>query len=122
MMIKEIENMLGKPYGADLKGQSRKFVCWKFCRDIYKLLGLHLSLQHQTGLTRIENPEISCIVLFCVAGLWHAGVVWPDTLHFIHAAAADMSELYPTEYIVCKERLTSWPYKMLIEGFYESKK
>ncbi len=116
-----IEEMINKPYGEDLQGQSRKFICWKFCRDVYKLLGLPtLHLQHQSGLTRIEEPVVPCVVLFCAAMDWHSGVVWPDGLHFVHACSPNMFDLKPTEFIIQKDRLTAWPWKLLIEGYYDS--
>lgn len=120
-MIDAIQNILNKPYGTDLQGQSRKYVCWRFCRDIYKLLDLPplKKIQHQSGLTRIPVPVLSCIVLFYIAGDWHAGVVYPDTLHFIHASPLDVYNRETTEYVACRERLTGWPYKLMIEGYYE---
>lgn len=114
-----IEQMLGKPYGMDLQGQSRRYVCWNFCRDIYSLFGLRLQLQHRRGLTRITDPVVPCIVLFRAAADWHSGVVWPDGLHFIHASPRDIFDPKPTEYVVLKDRLTAWPYNLLIEGFYD---
>lgn len=116
--MKAIEQMLGKPYGQDLQGQSRRFVCWHFCRTIYSLFGLKLQLQYQKGLTRIPGPVVPCIVLFRAAADWHSGVVWPDGLHFIHASPRDIFDPNPTEYVVRKDRLTLWPYKVIIEGFY----
>ncbi len=120
MINETIQDMLNKPYGADLQGQSRKFVCWKFCRDVYELLGYPpLKLKVQSGLTRIPNPTLNCIVLFQMAGEWHAGVVYPDVLHFIHASPLDIHNRETTEYVACRERLTAWPYKLMIEGYYE---
>ena len=114
-----IQAMINRPYGADLRGQSSRFVCWKFCRDIYALLGLPpLKLQHQSGLTRIQTPVVPCIVLFRAVMSWHSGVVWPDGLHFIHASTRNIFDPTLREYIVRKDRLTAWPYKMVIEGYY----
>lgn len=111
--------MLNKPYGADLQGQGRRYVCWKFCRDIYQLLGLPpLKLQYQRGLTRIDIPVVPCIVLFHAAMSWHSGVVWPDGLHFIHASTENIFDPALDEYVIRCERLTIWPYKMIIEGYY----
>lgn len=117
-MIEAIENILNKPYGADLQGQSRRFVCWKFCRDIYELLG-YPPLKGQSDLTRIAAPMLHCIVSFHVAGEWHVGIVYPDVLHFIHAAPLDIRNRETTEYVAARERLTVWPYKLMIEGYYE---
>lgn len=119
-MNEAVQNILNKPYGAELQGQNRRYVCWKFCRDIYKLLDFPplKQLQHQSGLKKIPAPVLHCIVIFCMAGDWHAGVVYPDTLHFIHASPLDIQNRNTTEYIACKERLTGWPYKLMIEGYY----
>ncbi len=114
-----INDMLNMPYGADLQGQGRRFICWKFCRDVYTLLGLPaLHLQHQRGLTRIEEPVVPCVVLFRAAMDWHSGVVWPDGLHFVHAGPQNIFDPDPKEFIVHKDRLTAWPWKQLIEGYY----
>lgn len=117
----QILSMLNKPYGEGLQGQSRRFICWKFCREIYSILGLpSLKLQYQKGLTRITEPIVPCIVLFHIAADWHSGVVWPDGLHFIHACSQNIFDPNPKEYIVCKNRLTVWPYNLIIEGYYAS--
>lgn len=118
-MIDAVQNLLNKPYGADLIGQSKKFICWKFCRDVYQLLGYPpLKLQYQSGLTRIPASVLYCIVLFHAAGDWHAGVVYPDALHFIHASTKNIFDPTIREYVARKDRLTAWPYKQLIEGYY----
>ena len=117
-MNEEIKAMLNKPYGAGLQGQNGRYVCWHFCKEVFALLGVKLKLQHQSGLTRIVNPVVPCIVLFRAGLDWHSGVVWPDGLHFVHACPQDIFDPNPVEYFVCKDRLTGWPYKMLIEGYY----
>jgi len=116
-MIDEIQKMLNKPYGIGLQGQSKRFVCWKFCRDVYELLGLQIP-QHHDQLHRIRAAIVPCIVLFHAADKWHSGVVYPDGLHFIHASTENIFDPNPQEYIVRKDRLTIWPYNLLIEGYY----
>lgn len=119
-MIDEIQKLLNKPYVVEGK-QKRKCVCWHFCTEVYTLLG-RPKLQaffRARGLTRLAEPTLYCIVLFNMAGDWHAGVVYPDILHFIHAAPLDIHNRDTTEYVACKERLTAWPYNLLIEGYYE---
>ena len=119
-MIEEIRNILNKPFGDDLQGQSRKYVCWVFCRKVYEILGLPpLKQAHKAGLQSIAKPVVPCIVLFHISGEWHSGVVYPDTLHFIHAAPLDIQHRETTKYVACKERLTVWPYNLLIEGYYD---
>lgn len=116
-----IRNMLNKPYTVPLRAQGKRYICWSFCRQVYSLFGLRLHLQYQKGLTRIAGPVVPCIVLFRAAMDWHSGVVWPDGLHFIHACPKNMFDPDPgQEYIVCKDRLTAWPYNLLIEGYYHS--
>ena len=115
----QILSMLNKPYGEDLQGQSRRFICWHFCREVYTLLGLNLPHGHsQNELVRISKPIVPCIVLFHAVISWHSGVVWPDGLHFIHTRPKNIFDLNPTEYITQKARLTVWPYKIAIEGYY----
>ena len=116
---KAIITMLNRPYGTDLKGQGRKFICWHFCKEVYKILGLELQhLNDQRELNRIAQPVVPCIVLFRAVVDWHSGVVWPDGLHFIHACPKDIVAVHPGEYVVHKDRLTIWPYNLLIEGYY----
>lgn len=119
-MNEAVQNILNKPYGEHTHGQSRRYVCWHFCCSIYKLLNLPplRGVLHQRDLTRIATPTLHCIVLFSAAGDWHAGVVYPDTLHFIHASPLDIQDRETTEYVACKERLTVWPYNLMIEGYY----
>ncbi len=115
----KIEDMLNKSYGEDLQGQSRKFICWIFCREVYDLLGLQLHhFFHERKLIRINTPIVPCIVLFRIGANWHSGIVWPDGLHFIHASTKNIFDPNQQEYIVRKDRLTVWPYKSLIEGYY----
>jgi len=121
-MVEETQHIiaiLNKPYGTDLQGQGKKFICWYFCREVYKILGLKLQhLNDQRELKRITQPVIPCIVLFRAAVDWHSGVVWPDGLHFIHTRSMNIFDPNPTDYFACKDRLTIWPYKQLIEGYY----
>ena len=117
--MKNIENMINKPYGANLQGQSRRYICWHFCREVYNILGLPLKNFHLTQqLDRIEGPAVPCIVLFHAVVNWHSGVVWPDGLHFIHACPTNIFDLNPKEYFIRKDRLTIWPFKQFIEGYY----
>lgn len=114
-----IRSMLNKPYKVPLEGQGKRFVCWKFCREIYSILGMQLPHNHsQRELTRITEPTVPSIVLFHAVVSWHSGVTWPDGLHFIHACPRNIFDPNPTEYIVHKDRLTIWPYKLIIEGYY----
>lgn len=117
-----IEEMLNKPYGANLQGQSKRYICWHFCCEVYKQFGLQLPHNHQQGLSRLIGIQIPVpsIVLFHAVMSWHSGVVWPDGLHFIHACSLNMFDLDPKEFIIKKDRLTTWPWKLLIEGYYAS--
>ncbi|MBA7608070.1 hypothetical protein ES703_15245 [subsurface metagenome] len=119
-----ITDMLGKPYVVEGTDQSHKHICWSFCREICALFELPLQhYQHyDKQLCRITEPVVPCIVLFHVVIDWHAGVVWPDGLHFVHASPKNILDPNPTEYVVRKDSLTAWPYKLLIEGYYHNSK
>lgn len=119
----KIQNLLNKPYKRLLLGdQGRKHVCWSFCREIYAILGMRLPHSHsQRNLFRITEPIVPCIVLFHAVVNWHSGVVWPDGLHFIHASTRNIFDPNQTEFIARKDRLTAWPYNMIIEGYYSTK-
>lgn len=121
MIAKQIQEILNEPFGQNLAGQSRKYVCWAFCRHVYRLLGLPRlkNLQHQTQMKKIDKPVVPCIVLFNMGGDWHSGVVYPDTLHFIHATPVDIKDRNTNQYVACRERLTGWPWSLIIEGYYE---
>jgi len=113
-----IEDILNKPYIVT-KEQGKRYVCWTFCKEVYSQLGMSLeNFFHDRQLHRIPEPSINCIVLFRIGNRWHSGVVWPDGLHFIHASTKNIFDPNETDYIVCKDRLTGWPYKFLIEGYY----
>ena len=117
--MKKIEDMINRPYGANLQGQSRRYVCWHFCREVYSLLGMELKCFNlQKELTRTAEPVVPCIVLFHAVTNWHSGVVWPDGLHFIHACPLNIFEPDPKEYLIRMDRLTIWPFEPLIEGYY----
>ena len=112
--------MLNKPYALPVEDQNHEYICWNFCREIYSILGLQLQPAYrQRNLGRMTEPQVPCIVLFQAARNWHVGVVWPDGLHFIHASPKNIFDPSPyQEYIVQKDRLTAWPYNLIIEGYY----
>jgi hypothetical protein len=115
-----IRAMIGLPYTWPKDGQSRKYVCWYFCREVYKILGLQLPRSH-TRLKRLTEPVLPCIVLFRAIDRWHSGVVWPDGLHFIHACGPNIFDPEPVECIIRLDRLTSWPFNNIIDGFWNAK-
>ena len=99
-----------------------KEVCWKFCRQVFGLYNINLPEFPHKGLKRIEKNQITIpsIVLFRGAK-WHSGIVWPDGLHFIHTnfeTPLENEKNRESCHIVRKERLTSWPWNTLIEGYY----
>lgn len=112
-----IEELLNKPYGADFKDQSKRSICWHFCCEVFAQFGTKLTCPH-SQLTRIATTQVPCIVLFRAVLDWHSGVVWPDGLHFVHATPVNIFDLSPMQYIVREDRLTVWPYKSLVEGYY----
>jgi len=89
--------------------------CWAFCQEILRLYDQVLPDDPQGGLRKIEQPHVPCVVLFAIAGDWHAGVVWPDGLHFIHAAPTDEKGL--ARY-VRQDRLTLEPWSLVLKGYY----
>lgn len=114
MMNWTVRNMLNKPYTIE-GDEDIRTICWHFCRKVYSTLGMELPVTHHEHLlNKLATPVVPCIVLLRIAGRWHSGVVWPDGLHFIHVCFDAGSQ----EYIVRKDRLTAWPYRLLIEGFY----
>jgi len=115
----ELQQMIGKPYVV-ARAHSHRYICWHFCRKVYSLLGLNLKNFHlQQELKRVLSPAPRCIVLFQSGAIWHAGVVWPDGLHFIHAKTRNFFDSTDNDYFACKDRLTIWPFKHLIEGYYK---
>jgi len=120
MIEDTIENMINKPYGTNLQGQNKRYICWHLCREVYQLLGLQLKNFHLgQDLIRKDISTVPCIVLFHAVVSWHSGVVWPDGLHFIHACPRNIFDPNCTEFFVQKDRLTIWPYTRIIEGYYE---
>lgn len=117
MRNEAVENLLYKPYVV-AGAHGRRYVCWHLCRKVYELLGCQLKSQSELR-QQLAEPVVPCIVMFRAVMSWHSGVVWPDALHFIHACSVNMFDPNPNEYVIKKDRLTAWPYKMIIEGFYK---
>ncbi len=100
-----INDIINKPY--DTKGKTEG-ICWEFCKEVQS----GLPEQPYLGMIKIPQAQLNCVVLFhSRRNRWHAGIVWPDCLHFIHVR--------PDKGIwtVWKERLTQWPWNKP-EGFY----
>lgn len=131
----QIKQMINRPYTkvslsdniSEIDIELDKDVCWSFCRQIFSLFDIDLPEFPHKGIKKIEDSQIviPSIVLFCGASKnpnWHSGVVWPDGLHFIHTNFEPPFEYQKdkqkSQYIVRKERLTCWPWNMLIEGYY----
>ena len=126
----QIKQMINMPYKsvslpngkAEIDIEFDREVCWTFCRHIFDLYGIKLSEFPHKGIRRVEQNQITIpsIVLFCGSN-WHSGIVWPDGLHFIHTnfeIPLESEKNHLSRYIVRKERLTCWPWNILIEGFY----
>ena len=102
----DLLNMLGQTFSETEKGVRP---CWSFCRKIIRQIGGSLG-KTPKGLKQIQKAKKWCIVLFDFKYDRHAGIVWPDGLHFIH---------YDTDKRkICKNRLTEYPWRTFIEGFY----
>lgn len=111
----QIQSMIDKPY---LKQDETIRSCQLFCRDIWKLLSK--KLPDDTTLwtpKKVNNPQVGDLVLFALGGDWHCGIVWPNGLEFVHACPDERNKR-TLSYIVKKDRLTVWPWKKLIKGFY----
>lgn len=105
-MIKLTDEIMNQQY--DTKGKVEG-VCWEFCKEVNP----HLPAQPYLGMMKIYKPTIGCVALFKTPNGWHAGIVWPDGLHFVHARP-EQDGLH----CIRKERLTAWPWNRALEGFY----
>lgn len=105
--------MLGKPF---LNRHDTIKPCWLFCQSAYKDKGLLLDAD-PSKLVGVKEPRLMDIALFQMGSDWHAGVVWPDGLHFVHAYPhhGNPNELC---YLVGVDRLTIFPWKSLLRGYY----
>jgi hypothetical protein len=65
------------------------------------------------GMKRLQHPELNCVVLAQIGNEWHAGIVWPDCLHVIHAEPQKDGT-----FVIRNSRLTVWPWKKIVEGYY----
>lgn len=102
----QIEEMINKPFENKEKGIRP---CWAFCRKIARLLGHNLG-ESPKELKQQPRSKMWNIVLFDFKYDWHAGIVWPDGLHFIHFEEESKK--------ICQNRLTEFPWKIYIEGYY----
>jgi len=103
-MNNTIQNQIGKVWDGN---------CWNFavwCVGV--LQGIHKPFE-PTDMVKIDSPRVGAVVLLRVSSDWHAGVVWPDGLHFVHAEVEKNGT-----YVVRKGRLTQWPWSLIIEGYY----
>lgn len=131
-MNKKITRMINRNYGTGTlwDGKARPSpekdadICWKFCREIFAFYDKNLPDKPHDNLKRIRRNEmtIPCIVLFRFGRhFWHSGVMWPDGLHFLHAnfePPARNQEKKSARYVIRQERITAWPWNILLEGFY----
>jgi len=126
----QIKQMINRPYkSTSLSGIKSeididldKEVCWKFCRQIFGLYDIDLPEIPYEGIKSIKKNQITIPSIVLFRGVnWHSGIVWPDGLHFIHANFETPLENEKKKkpcYIIRRERLTCWPWNMLIEGYY----
>ena len=109
-MTESVENLLGERFWTVSKEP-----CWAFCRQVLELLHGRAPSE-LADMARIETARIGSVVLFRQKEGFHAGVVWPDNLHFIHARnPLNQPELPP---VARKDRLSDPLYEPLIDGFY----
>lgn len=112
----EIEALIGRPFRDQ---HSEIEPCWLFCQQILELYNKKLSNKPETlSQSKKERPELLDVVMFNCMGEWHAGVVWPDGLHFIHAVN-DPQQPDKKYRIITKSRLTAWPWNAFLTGYYK---
>ena len=87
--------------------------CFDFCKYARKLLGRDTP-DHLSGMRESERINVGAVVLFLMGEVWHTGVLWPDSLHFVH-----LQQCTKGSYFVSKESLTMSPWKYAITGFYD---
>ena len=88
--------------------------CFDFCKHARKLLKRETP-DHLSGMQKSENTNVGNVVLFLMGEVWHTGIVWPDSLHFVHLQQGTKGS-----YFVSKESLTMPPWKYAITGFYDA--
>jgi hypothetical protein len=98
-----------KMINNEFKPKNPVEACWEFCRALRP----GLPEKPYLGMKRIPQPEVNCVVLAQIGTEWHAGIVWPDCLHVIHAEPQKDGM-----FIVRNSRLTAWPWKKIVEGYY----
>ena len=103
-------DLLNKPYIS-----VGSMPCWSFCQRILGILGGPVP-RRLSEMQRVEQPKIGVVVLFRQRKGFHAGVVWPDTLHFIHARAPLNQPNHPP--IGRLDRLNDPLYEPIIDGYY----
>lgn len=108
MMDAGVQSMVGRQYHT-----VDSEVCWTFCRAVLGRLGFAVPSGIQ-DMTRVGGPKIGAVVLFRSEDGFHAGVVWPDGLHFIHPEFSTPGHP-PT---IRQRRLTELPFKDLVDGYY----
>ena len=106
----EIQDLLDRKYYT-----ASKEPCWSFCQRVLGLLGKDVPAR-LGEMSRIDEAKIGAVVLFVQKEGYHAGIVWPDCLHFVHARVPlSQPELPP---IARRDRLSDPLYEHLIDGFY----
>ena len=88
--------------------------CWSFCQEVLGILGRPIPAR-LSDMTRIDEAKIGAVVLLRQE-TFHAGVVWPDCLHFVHARAPLNEPDHPP--VARTDRLSDPLYEHLIDGFY----
>lgn len=89
--------------------------CWAFCQEVLGALDKDIPAR-LANMSRIDEAEIGAVVLFRQKKGYHAGVVWPDCLHFVHARTPLSQPDLPA--VGRKDRLSDPLYEPLIDGYY----
>ncbi len=105
-----VEDLLDKPLGTVGKDP-----CWAFCQEVLGILDKPIPAW-LSDMSRIDEAEIGSVVLFRQKTGYHAGVVWPDCLHFVHARVPLSQSDQPA--IARRDSLSDPLYEHIIDGFY----
>jgi hypothetical protein len=104
--------MLRQYLGKRYEPQEGETACWSFCREAGLTLGFSLPFSVWELSCAGAAPILNSVVLFRFPdNSWHAGIIWPDCVHFVHAAER------PSGLYIRKERLNQLvlPY---VKGYY----
>jgi len=120
----DVSDLIGKPFAEDSTGPDA-YDCWGLVTEVARRAGISFpDINRPVGLEkwddlcdeflgrdfrRIERPEPFAIVAIKLAIHWHAGIVLPDTFHFVHVTDGHRVNI---------QSVGSRLWTPFIEGFY----